>query len=50
MHAKPIKLFTLVELAIWLLPAFLALCHGERALRGPQTDVAPSVLASEGLP
>lgn len=50
MHAKPMKLFTLVELAIWLLSAFLTLCHGGRALRGSQTDAAPSVLASEGLP
>jgi hypothetical protein len=41
MHAKPIKLFTVAELAALTLPAFLALCHGEITSVFPRRMTSP---------
>jgi hypothetical protein len=59
MHAKPIKLFTVAELAALTLPAFLALCHGKITGVFPRRmtrPVAPMIMlvafasASERIP
>jgi hypothetical protein len=44
MHAKPIKLFTFVELALLSLPAFLALCHDGIFSRRMAAPVVPTAV------